>query len=136
MQQGLRAAGIEPERLRIECGDAADHLDRGPFDHVSMVSVLSDPESWPVTSGVTYGTVPPVLLDVDAFVAERRAITAFVAAVGDALAPRALIATTVEEVAWFYAWRDAVGAEVDVDDEVFETAVVGDPMGFLEVSKS
>jgi hypothetical protein len=47
-----------------------------------------------------------------------------------------LITTSVEEVSWFLAWADHVGATIEAHEETVETAIVGDPLGFLELSRT
>ena len=44
-----------------------------------------------------------------------------------------MVTTTVDEVAWFLDWSGCSGASIEADDEVIETAIVGDPLGFLAV---
>jgi hypothetical protein len=130
--RALAAAGVPPERLRIEAVDARAAAARGTFDHVAVVSVLTDPETWPVVSGVAYGRLPPVLLDIAAFEAERRSIRELVAAVCSALTLPGWVTTTVEEVSWFADWAEG-RAVVEADDEILESALVGDPIGFLQL---
>ncbi|MBK8980113.1 MAG: hypothetical protein IPM29_29790 [Planctomycetes bacterium] len=133
LNAALAAVGVAADVLRIEPVDARARLQAGPFDHVSVVSVLSDPETWPTVGAVTYGRMPPVLLDVGAFVRERDQIVDIVDGIGASLASQAVLTTTVEEVPWFLAWADRVQAHIEADDEVVESALVGDPIGFLEI---
>jgi hypothetical protein len=44
------------------------------------------------------------------------------------------ITTSAEEVAWFLEQAEAVGARYEADDDLLETAVVGDPVGFVRVA--
>ena len=103
------------------------------FDHVSLVSVLDDPETYPLVSGVTYGRIPPVLLDVAEFKQERHRVRQLVAALFDAMKPPCLVTTTTEEVAWLLHEAEARQLQVEADDETIETALVGDAIGFLRV---
>lgn len=134
LDAALRAAGIRADELTIEPCDVVQVLARGPFDHLAMVSLLTDPETWPVTSGMTYGRLPPVLLDVEAFVRERDAINRLVGALLDAVTAQAWITTSVDEVPWLLDALDRRGRRYEADDETLETAIVGDPIGFLRVS--
>lgn len=130
---GLRAAGLDLPGLEWAPVDARERLVDGPFDHLALVSALTDPETWPLVSAVTYGRVPPVLLDLEAFARERADVAALVSELGAALDRPATITTTVDEVPWLMAWADSQGLEVDADDELIDTAIVGDPLGFLRV---
>lgn len=126
------------ERIRFQCIDAADLIASDPgltYDHLSVVSVLNDPMTYPVVSGVAYGRIPPVLLEVAAFTQERERIASLVASVLGKLAVPGIITTTVEEVSWFLAFADKHGIEIEADDEVVSTAIVGDPLGFLRVTR-
>ena len=49
------------------------------------------------------------------------------------LARPGLVTTSAEEVAWFLEQAEAVGATIDASEDLVETAVVGDPVGFLTV---
>lgn len=135
LDAGLRAVGVGAGELTIRPCDVAEVIGEGPFDQIAMVSVLTDPETWPVTSGVTYGRLPPVLLDVERFVRERERIVALVDAVLGVLAERAVVTTTVDEVSWFLHAAERLDLAVETDDEAIETAIVGDPLGFLEVRR-
>ncbi len=131
LSAALDAAGVGG--IELHAGGAEELAGRGPFDHLAMVSVLSDPETWPVVSGVTYGRLPPVLVDVAAFERERQEIQKLVHTLASALARPATVTTTVDEVPWLLAWAAERGAVIDADDEVIDTAIVGDPIGFLTV---
>ncbi len=133
LDAGLRAVGVLPEDLAILPQDARELLDRGPFDHLSIVSVLSDPETWPTTSAVTYGRVPPVLLDLAAFERERQELLALTGSLCAALTREALVTTTGDEAPWFAHIAAARGLRVETDDESLASAIVGDPIGFLRL---
>lgn len=132
LNRGLASSGLE-DRIRFVAGGVEAHLDNGPFDHLSVVSVLDDPETYPLVSGVTYGRIAPVLLDVAGFCQERDMVRALVAALFDAMGTPFVITTTAEEVAWFLHEAEARHLQVAADDESIETALVGDPIGFLTV---
>lgn len=108
----------------------------GSFDHVSLVSVLCDPETFPYVSDVTYGRLHPVHLDAAAFAAEQGQATALVDAVLARLQLPGLVTTTVEEVPWVMAWAERAAIKVTADDTMLETAVVGDPIGFLQLARA
>lgn len=102
-------------------------------DHVGCISVFTDPVRWPVLSGVAYGRLPPVQLDVERFVAEREDATALAEGLFARLVRPGLVTTSAEEVAWFLDRAAAHGASIEAADDLVETAVVGDPVGFLRV---
>ncbi len=121
------------DRIRFVTGGVDVIGDDGPFDHISLVSVLDDPETYPLVSGVTYGRIPPVLLDVAEFKQERHKVRQLVAALFDAMKPPCLVTTTTEEVSWLLHEAEARQLQVEADDETIETALVGDAIGFLKV---
>ena len=133
LNAALRAADVDPDRLQFVAADAGSVVDGRRFGHVSMVSVLTDPETYPVVSDVSYGRVEPVRLDLAAFEQERATIRALVATCLDALERPGLVTTTADEVSWFLDWAARADAVVEADDEVIESVVVGDPIGFLRV---
>jgi UDP-N-acetylmuramate-alanine ligase len=45
-----------------------------------------------------------------------------------------IVTTTAEEVAWFLEQARAAGATVDASEDLVETAIVGDPVGFLTIA--
>lgn len=118
----------------VEARDVRDAANDGPFTHISAVSVFTDPEFWPEVCGVTYGRLPPPLLDVGAFERERSEIRAICQAVGEPLARPGLITTTVEEAAWWLDWVDRNDLVAAADDATVDAAVVGDPIGWLSIS--
>lgn len=129
LNAGLAKAGAE---LRYVTADART-VDGGPFDHLGCISVFTDPETWPVLSDVAYGRVAPVQLDVERFVAERARARELARELFARLQRPGLITTSAEEVAWFLELAEATGATIEAGDELVETAVVGDPVGFLAV---
>ena len=122
--------------VRYEVGAAEELAGERSFDHLGCISVFTDPERWPGLSGVSYGRMPPVQLDVDAFVAERDAARSLAASVFGRLARPGCITTSAEEVSWFLELCEAQQLEVDPSEDLIETAVVGDPVGFLRVAGS
>jgi hypothetical protein len=129
---GLRTAGLA-DVLAIECREAGDAAAGGGFDHVAAVSLFTDPETWPLLSDVTYGRIAPLLIDVVRFAQEREAARALAARLWAGVRPPAWITTTAEEVSWFMAAAQTAGVPLVADDELLETAIVGDPVGFLRV---
>jgi hypothetical protein len=123
----MRAAGV-PTGLAIEAVDAGDRAER--HDHLSLVCVLDDPETFPVLSAVTYGRLHPVHLDLQRLLAERNRLVRLVETVGRALTRPGWVTTTPEEMPWLLAWAECQGRRVEVDDVSVPTAVVGDPIGF------
>lgn len=126
-----RAAPDVP--LRFEPVDAREAAPGETFDHVGCVSVFTDPETWPQLSGVAYGRMAPVQLDVERFTAERDQARALAAALFARLSRPALVTTTAEEVAWFLEQAAKAGRHADAGEELFASAVVGDAIGFLAV---
>lgn len=131
---GLRAVGVSDSELDLVCADARDLVSAGPFDHLSLVSVLTDPELWPQSSALGYGRMPPVLLDVDAFVRERDEISSLADALLTALQRPAWITTTSDEVPWLAHGAERRGLAVEADETLIQTAIVGDPIGFLRLT--
>jgi hypothetical protein len=130
LNAGLRAAGLPEVYV---AGDAADVAAALQFDHVGCISVFTDPETWPLLSDVAYGRIAPVQVDVERFVAEREEARRFAQRIVVRLQRPGVVTTSAEEVSWFLEQAVAIGARCDADDELIETAVVGDPVGFLEV---
>lgn len=127
-------AAVAPDvPLRFVAEDARTAAAGAVFDHVGCVSVFSDPETWPVLSAIGYGRMAPVQLDVERFVAERDQARELAQALFARLARPGTITTSAEEVAWFLEQAAAAGAEIDASEDMVETAVVGDPVGFLAV---
>lgn len=132
LNQGLAAAAPDAA-LRYVAADARTAGGEGLFDHVGCVSVFTDPETWPTLSGVSYGRLPPVQVDVERFVAEREAARGLAAAAFARLSRPGTITTTAEEVAWFLEQAGLAGAPIEASEELIDTAVVGDAVGFLRV---
>ena len=122
------------DRLRIESVDATTKVEDGNYDHIGMVSVLTDPETFPQLSGVSYGRLHPVFVDVEAFAAERERARGLAASCLSGLSVPGLITTTFEEVAWVMEWAEKRGdLEVQADERSVDSEIVGDPIGFLAV---
>jgi hypothetical protein len=82
---------------------------------------------------MAYGRVAPVQLDVERFVAEREATREVAKGLFARLQRPGLVTTSAEEVAWFLEQAEARGATVEASEDLVETAVVGDPVGFLTI---
>lgn len=117
--------------LRYVAGDASTVAAGRSFDHLGCISVFTDPETWPVLSDVAYGRVPPVQVDVERFVAEREQARALALTLFSRLSRPGLVTTSAEEVAWFLECAAAAGIDYEADEELIDTAVVGDPVGFV-----
>ena len=126
-------AGAPEVPLRFVADDARTIEPGRTFDHLGCISVFTDPETWPVVSDVAYGRVAPVQLDVERFVAEREAAREVAKGLFARLLLPGLVTTSAEEVAWFLEQACAVGATVEASEDLVETAVVGDPVGFLTI---
>ena len=68
------------------------------------------------------------------FEAERNRLRALVGTLLDGLRRPGLVTTTFEEVPWLLDAATTRGLTVDADDAALETAIVGDPIGFLRVT--
>jgi hypothetical protein len=125
------AAAAPEVAVRFLAEDAATAAPGRTFDHLGCISVFTDPETWPMLSGVAYGRIAPVQVDVDRFVAEREQARTLARSLFARLARPGLVTTSAEEVAWFLEPAAAAGLEAEPSEQMFETAVVGDPVGFL-----
>ena len=70
-------------------------------------------------------------LDVEAFVAEREQARALAHGLFGRLARPGWITTSAEEAPWFLEEATAAGVGYEAGEELVETALVGDPVGFL-----
>jgi len=131
LDRALAACGLP---LRVVHGDA--RTIEAPRDHVALVSVLSDPETWPTLSGLGYGRLHPALVEPARLQREQEEARALVAGLLDRLTLPGLVTTTVEEVPWVLAWADARGVDARADDTMVDTAIVGDPIGFLRLRRA
>lgn len=122
------------DRVRIEPVNASTIVTEASYDHLGCVSLFTDPESWPHLSGITYGRLAPVQIDVGQFETERTKARALAASLFDGLKRPGWITTTVEEVSWFLEVAGQRQATINAEEDLLPTAVVGDPIGFLHVS--
>ncbi len=127
------AAGAPDVPLRWLAEDARAASPGTTFDHLGCISVFTDPETWPMLSDVAYGRIAPVQLDVERFVREREQARELARGLFARLQRPALVTTSAEEAPWFLEQAEAVDAVVDAGEPMIDTAVVGDPVGFLTV---
>lgn len=122
--------------LHYEAGDAREVAGDQAFDHLGCISVFTDPETWPALSGVAYGRLHPVQVDLEQFAAEREKARELASALFDLLDRNSCITTTAEEVAWFLDLAVTQERDIEPTDDLIETAVVGDPVGFLLLDRA
>jgi hypothetical protein len=132
LDRALQQAGLA-DRLRIEHGDAGSIDPAERYDHLGVVSLFTDPETWPTLSDISYGRICPVQIDVDAFVRERDHARSIAVRLWGLLQRPGWITTSADELGWFLDRADAEGVPVEADDALIETAMVGDPIGFVHV---
>jgi len=108
---------------------------KGRFDHLWMVSVLNDPERFPNLSPLSYGRGDALTLDPAKFAKERRIVRALVARCMGRLARPGLVTTTTEEVIWIAEWCHRRRVPYKVGTRYYPTALVGDPICFIQVGK-
>ncbi|MEY4704569.1 MAG: hypothetical protein RL042_765 [Nitrospirota bacterium] len=106
---------------------------KGRFDHLWMVSVLNDPERFPNLSPLSYGRGNPLTLDPLKFDKERRIVRALVARCMGKLARPGLVTTTTEEVVWIAEWCHRHRVPYRVGKRYYPTALVGDPICFIQI---
>lgn len=122
------------EAIEIVCRDAGEVAEAEPgYDHLAAVGLFTDPETFPQLSGVGYGRIPPVQLDVAAFTAERDAARGLLQRLWRGLQRPALITTTGEEAPWYLEQAASAGVAIEADETALPSAIIGDPIGFLRV---
>ena len=105
----------------------------GTVDHLWMVSVLNDPECFPETSALAYGRADPVRFDPAAFQRERTRIQELLDACLLKLSRPGLLSTTVEEVTWITDWLTRHQGTFHAEEQLYPTAIVGDPLCFIRL---
>ena len=105
----------------------------GKFDHIWMVSVLNDPERFPEVSALTYGRANPATFDPTRFSKERAAVQTITKKCLQKLTKPGLVTTSVEEIPWIIQWCDDQAISYRVGEEDYATAIVGDPICFIEI---
>lgn len=106
---------------------------RGIFEHLWMASVLNDPECFPETSALAYGRADPVRFDPLAFQRERTHIQDLLDACLPKLSRPGLLSTTVEEATWMADWLTRNRIPFHVEEQLYPTAIVGDPLCFIRI---
>ena len=119
--------------LTFHAADAANA--KGRFNHLWMASVLNDPERFPHLSPLSYGRGDPLTLDPLKFGKERRIVRALVARCMGKLARPGLVTTTTEEVLWIAEWCHRLRVPYRVGKRYYPTALVGDPICFIQIGK-
>lgn len=117
--------------LTIHATDA--QAARGSFDHLWIASVLNDPECFPETSALAYGRADPMKFDPEAFKRERTHIKGLLDACLPKLSRPGLLSTTVEEVTWMTDWLTRHQVPFHVEEQLYSTAIVGDPLCFIHL---
>ena len=117
----------------FQAADAA--AAKGRFDHLWIVSVLNDPERFPLLSDLSYGRGDPLAFDPAKFARERRAVRLLVARCMGKLTAPGLVTTTAEEVPWVAEWCHRHGVPCRVGRRGYPTALVGDPVCFVDVGR-
>lgn len=126
--------------LNEACGDLPLTIQASPaetawgtFDHLWMASVLNDPECFPETSALAYGRANPVRFDPEAFQQERTQIQDLLDACLPKLSRPGLLSTTMEEVTWMTDWLTRHRIPFRVEEQLYPTAIVGDPLCFIRL---
>jgi hypothetical protein len=97
---------------------------------------LNDPERFPHLSPLSYGRGNPLTLVPLKFEEERRIVRTLVAHCMGKLARPSLVTTTTEEVLWIAEWCHRHRVPYRVGKRYYPTALVGDPICFIQVGKS
>ncbi len=106
----------------------------GMFDHLWIVSVLNDPEEFPNLSVLfSYGRADPLAFDITAFSTERETGIRLFANCMAKLAKPGLLTTSVEELPWVEYWCHRHRRPYHIDEDIFPTALVGDPICFIRI---
>lgn len=120
--------------IHFVCGDASQAS--GRFDHLVIISALNDPERFPELSAVSYGRATPVTFDPEAFARERQTVLALADACLSKLTIPGLVTTSVEEIAWITDWCAQQGIPCAIEQKVYPTAIVGDPVCFIRIGET
>ena len=106
---------------------------QGTFEHLWIASVLNDPECFPETSALSYGRADPVRFDPVAFQRERTHIQDLLDACLPTLSRPGLLSTSIEEVPWVTDWLTRNQIPFHVEEQLYPTAIVGDPLCFIRI---
>jgi hypothetical protein len=124
------------QRLPVRFHGADASTAAGSFDHVWIVSVLNDPERFPHLSPLSYGTADPVSFDPAGFRRERGIVHRLVNRVLAKLRVPGWVTTTTEEVVWIAEWCHRHHVPYRVARRQYATALVGDPICFMELGRA
>ncbi len=106
----------------------------GTFDHLWIVSVLNDPEEFPNLSVLfSYGRADPLAFDTAAFATERETGVRLFANCMAKLTRPGWLTTSVEELPWVEHWSETHRRHVTIEEQVYPTALVGDPVCFIRI---
>jgi hypothetical protein len=108
---------------------------RGRFDHLWMVSVLNDPERFPHLAPLSYGEADPVTFNPVRFQKERLIVQGIVNRCMPKLSLPGLVTTSTEEVIWIAEWCHRYRIPYRVERQQYPTALVGDPICFMNIGK-
>jgi len=108
----------------------------GTFDHLWIVSVLNDPESFPELSALSYGRANPAIFDCGQFEKERNEVMSLTTACMAKLATPAWVTTSVEEIPWIAGWCQKNAMKFVIEGEDYPTAIVGDPLCVLRIGEA
>ncbi len=117
--------------FHFQCGDA--RTAPGSFDHLWIVSVLNDPESFPELSALSYGTANPATFNPEVFAKERATVVDLVGGCLEKLRRPGLVTTSIEEIPWITDWCERQGVACAVEEEDYPTAIVGDPVCLIRI---
>lgn len=130
----------EVEVIRRACPDLSQYLKTkdaqsapGTFDHIWMVSVLNDPEGFPELSALSYGYAKPTTFDPIGFARQRTLVQTITKKCLNKLTKPGLVTTSVEEIPWITQWCEDHNIPYRVGEEDYPTAIVGDPICFIEI---
>jgi hypothetical protein len=108
---------------------------RGTFNHLWIVSVLNDPERFPDLSPLSYGNANPVTFNPKKFEQQRRIVRSIVDRCMPKLRLPGLVTTSTEEVVWIADWCHRHEIPYQVERKQYPTALVGDPICFIQVGR-
>ncbi len=121
-----------PRVLAADAGRAP--LPRG-VSHLSLVSVVNDPEEFPALHDFYYHRAEPRTFSGRRFDADRRRARDLVARCLGALAPRALVTASDDAFPWIEEWAAAAGAGVEILEPRWSAPATTDPVRLLVVGR-
>ncbi len=126
LNQALGDAGLTFQYGSVE-------IQRTPVDHLWMVSVLNDPESFPFLSALSYGRADPLSFDPGSFVQERDTVLRLTDHCMKLLTKPGWVTTSIEEVPWVTSWCEIHEIPYHIEEQTYPTALVEDPICFIQV---